>query len=62
MFCAQACIIGFTSNLIPRLVYRMTVSQNNTLDGFIDNSLSVFRVSDFEDGPKNDSSGIETCR
>ena len=60
----QACIIGFTSNLIPRLVYRLTVSQNDTLDGYIDNSLSVFRVSDFksEFRPRNESSGIDMCR
>ncbi|XP_043188652.1 anoctamin-1-like [Amphibalanus amphitrite] len=61
---SNACIIGFTSNLIPRLVYRLTVSRNNTLDGFIDNSLSVFNVANFssEFRPKDQSADIEVCR
>ncbi|KAJ8687984.1 hypothetical protein QAD02_023779 [Eretmocerus hayati] len=42
----NAFIIAFTSNFIPRLVYRMAVSKNHTLEGFLEASLSKFNTSD----------------
>ena len=43
----QACVIAFTSEFIPREVYRFNHG-DGTLDGYIDFSLSHFNVSDFE--------------
>ncbi|XP_058802461.1 anoctamin-1 isoform X2 [Phymastichus coffea] len=42
----NAFIIAFTSNFIPRLVYRIAVSEDHTLNGFVENSLSKFNTSD----------------
>ncbi|KAG5339529.1 ANO1 protein, partial [Acromyrmex charruanus] len=42
----NAFIIAFTSNFIPRLVYRITVSDNYSLEGFLDHSLAKFNTSD----------------
>ena len=44
----QACVIAFTSEFIPREVYRFNHG-DGTLDGYIDFSLSQFNVSDFEE-------------
>ncbi|KAF2902509.1 hypothetical protein ILUMI_03671, partial [Ignelater luminosus] len=41
-------IIAFTSNFIPRLVYRFHVSKHFSLNGFLNHSLSVFNTSEFE--------------
>ncbi|XP_050306714.1 anoctamin-1 isoform X2 [Anthonomus grandis grandis] len=51
-------IIAFTSDYIPRLVYRLSVSSEGTLDGYLNNSLSYFNTSDFdgESRPRNASS------
>ncbi|KAG7162622.1 Anoctamin-5-like 2 [Homarus americanus] len=37
-----AFIIAFTSNFIPELVYRHVVSDNNSLEGFLNHSLAYF--------------------
>lgn len=59
----QGFIIAFTSNFIPRLVYLITVSKNYTLDGFLENSLSEFRVSDWPPEMRpNVSEPVEICR
>ena len=44
----QAFIIGWTSDFIPKIVYQFTISGNNTLEGYVEHSLSVFDVSDFQ--------------
>lgn len=36
----QAFVIAYTSDFIPRMVYMLGYSQNNTLEGYIDSSLS----------------------
>ncbi|XP_071452092.1 anoctamin-6-like [Hetaerina americana] len=46
----NGCIIAFTSEFIPRLVYANTVSEDQSLAGYINFSLSVYR--------KNESSGL----
>ena len=43
----NAFIIAFTSNFIPELVYTHVVSDNNSLDGFLNHSLSVFDIKDY---------------
>lgn len=45
----NACIIAFTSSFIPRLVYKFTVSDDNSLSGFMTYSLSLFKITDFPD-------------
>ncbi|XP_061422730.1 anoctamin-4 [Lethenteron reissneri] len=52
----NAFVIAVTSDFIPRLVYfyqygpcaRMTESERDCLEGYVNSSLSVFNVSDFE--------------
>lgn len=48
--CPQAFVISFTSDFIPRLVYLYMYSQNGTMHGFINHTLSSFNVSDFQNG------------
>ncbi|XP_061107798.1 anoctamin-6-like [Conger conger] len=50
----NATIIAFTSDMIPRLVYYWSFSvfpygkhTNNTMEGYISNTLSVFNIKDF---------------
>ncbi|XP_054712221.1 anoctamin-5-like [Uloborus diversus] len=45
-------IIAFTSDMIPRIVYRFSVSNNQTLHGFVDYSLSYFNTTDFPEQPQ----------
>lgn len=67
----QAMIIAFTSDMIPRLVYYWSFSVhpygnhiNNTMEGYINSSLSIFNVKDFTNfsKPISDSGFITTCR
>lgn len=69
----QAMIIAFTSDMIPRLVYYWSFSvypygnhPNNTMEGYINSSLSIFNTSDFSDFSKPEQSNssliISTCR
>ncbi|GFO42122.1 anoctamin [Plakobranchus ocellatus] len=44
----NASIIAFTSEFIPKLVYRYAYSPTDDLEGFVNFTLSVFNVSDFE--------------
>ncbi|KAJ9596645.1 hypothetical protein L9F63_012342, partial [Diploptera punctata] len=57
-------IIAFTSDFIPHLVYAMTVSQNGTLDGYLEFSLSTFNTSDLDKDsrPFNSSYNVSICR
>ena len=65
---SQAFIIGWTSDFIPKMVYKFAFSPNNTLHGYIDNSLSYFDVRDFQNqsiplDPKVDEFGnVINCR
>ncbi|XP_078050290.1 anoctamin 1 isoform X1 [Augochlora pura] len=62
----NAFIIAFTSNFIPRLVYRITVSDNYSLEGFLDHSLSKFNTSELRNGTAPTSLSahhqIDICR
>ncbi|XP_044597839.1 anoctamin-1 isoform X1 [Cotesia glomerata] len=62
----NAFIIAFTSNFIPKLVYQLSISDNRSLDGFLEYSLSKFNTSDFleEHRPLINTyqENIEICR
>lgn len=61
----QSFIMAFTSDMIPRLVYLYAYSQHGNMEGYINNSLSVYNISQIplpnmpEDDWHHDSS---TCR
>ncbi|KAM6986370.1 anoctamin-6 [Aplochiton taeniatus] len=70
----NAMIIAFTSDMIPRLVYYWSFSvypygdhSNPTMQGYINNTLSVFNIEDFSNrsrplDPANWFENITTCR
>ncbi|XP_037704201.1 anoctamin-6 isoform X2 [Choloepus didactylus] len=69
----NAMIIAFTSDMIPRLVYYWAFSvppygdhDHYTMDGYINNTLSIFNVMDFKSQSRGNSSlGLDnhtTCR
>ncbi|KFQ11085.1 Anoctamin-5, partial [Leptosomus discolor] len=62
----NAFIVAFTSDMIPRLVYYYAYSENedSPMSGYINNSLSVFQISDFPDrnNPKMNPEGLVICR
>lgn len=60
----QGCIIAFTSNFIPRLVYTYAVSEDHTLNGFLNHSLAYFDVRDLEKGaaPNKSDFNVTVCR
>uniref|UniRef100_A0A8C9YI00 Anoctamin n=1 Tax=Sander lucioperca TaxID=283035 RepID=A0A8C9YI00_SANLU len=67
----NAMIIAFTSDMIPRLVYYWSFSvypygdhSNNTMQGYINSSLSIFNIADFSNNSKPMSTpyNITTCR
>ena len=41
-------MLAFTSELIPKLVYRYRYSEEGDLTGYVEWSLSKFNVSDFK--------------
>ncbi|KAK9737785.1 Calcium-activated chloride channel [Popillia japonica] len=56
-------IIAFTSNFIPRLVYRISFSKDQTLNGYLNHSLAYFNTTDFQDDSfPNTSVQYEVCR
>lgn len=44
----QAAIIAFTSEFVPKLVYRYGYNNTGSLEGYVEFSLSVFDVKDLE--------------
>jgi len=46
----QAMIIAFTSSFIHRYVYRTVYSPTGTMEGYVNNSLAYFNVTDFPEG------------
>lgn len=67
----NAMIIAFTSDMIPRLVYYWSFSvypygdsNNHTMAGYINSSLSIFNISDFPEHsrPLSSSHNMTTCR
>lgn len=60
-------IIAFTSEFIPKMIYRFYYSEDKSLDGYMDFMLSTFNTSDFDAGaaPLNiarEFQNITTCR
>ena len=43
----NAFVIAFTSDFIPKLVYRYSYSDAGTLAGYVNNRLSYFNISDY---------------
>ncbi|KAM4018422.1 anoctamin-5 isoform 2-T2 [Anomaloglossus baeobatrachus] len=62
----NAFIVAFTSDMIPRLVYSYAYFDNpdSPMSGYINNSLSVFNVSDFNETskPLENHMNVLTCR
>ncbi|XP_078530113.1 anoctamin-2 [Lissotriton helveticus] len=62
----NAFVISVTSDFIPRLVYQYMYSQNGTMHGFINHTLSYFNVSDLKEGTQPYNSeyiqGVTFCR
>jgi anoctamin-4 len=58
----QAFVIAYTSDFIPRMVYKFVYSDTNDLRGYIYHSLSIFNTSDYREewGAKNENDP-ETC-
>ncbi|CRL03590.1 CLUMA_CG016250, isoform A, partial [Clunio marinus] len=59
---SNAFVIAYTSDFIPRMVYKYVYSQRNDLTGYIYHSLSIFNTSDYREewGAKNENDP-ETC-
>lgn len=56
-------IIAFTSDFIPRLIYQTSVSQDRTLNGYLNFSLSYFDTKDFQGSrPINTTHNSTICR
>uniref|UniRef100_A0A8C0UHA5 Anoctamin n=1 Tax=Cyanistes caeruleus TaxID=156563 RepID=A0A8C0UHA5_CYACU len=62
----NAFIVAFTSDMIPRLVYYYAYSEDedSPMSGYINNSLSVFQISDFPERnkPKENPENFFICR
>ncbi|KAF4801326.1 Anoctamin-6 [Turdus rufiventris] len=62
----NAFIVAFTSDMIPRLVYYYAYSENedSPMSGYINNSLSVFQISDFPERnePNENPENFVICR
>ncbi|XP_028916825.1 anoctamin-1 isoform X2 [Ornithorhynchus anatinus] len=63
----NAFVISFTSDFIPRLVYLYMYSENGTMHGFVNHTLSSFNVSDFQKGtapndPMDLGYEVQICR
>uniref|UniRef100_A0A667X6J4 Anoctamin n=1 Tax=Myripristis murdjan TaxID=586833 RepID=A0A667X6J4_9TELE len=70
----NAMIIAFTSDMIPRLVYYWSFSvypygdySENTMEGYINSTLSIFNIEDFSNTSKPEKTpywfnNITTCR
>ncbi|XP_024081221.1 anoctamin-4 isoform X2 [Cimex lectularius] len=69
-YCAvvsNAFVIAYTSDYIPRMVYKLVYSKTNDLVGYIDSSLSVFNTSDYADNmgvdkDRNDDLEADICQ
>lgn len=56
-------IIAFTSDFIPRLIYQTSVSEDGTLNGYLNFSLSYFDSKDFKGSrPINTTHNSTICR
>ncbi|XP_036367220.1 anoctamin-4 isoform X2 [Octopus sinensis] len=59
----NALIIAFTSDFIPKMLYKHVISPNHTLEGYVEFSLSYFNVTDFQPRSKPTfESNVTECR
>ncbi|XP_050678239.1 anoctamin-4 [Leptidea sinapis] len=60
---SNAFVIAYTSDFIPRMVYKYVYSADNTLAGYIDHSLSLFNTSDYREEWGADENEVDppTC-
>jgi hypothetical protein len=66
----NSCVIAFTSDFIPRMVYKYKISPDTSLDGYVDWTLTTFSTSDWGNsndttnwiGPENITNLPETCQ
>lgn len=60
---SNAFVIAYTSDFIPRMVYKYVYSPNYDLTGYIEHSLSKFNTTDYKDewGPK-DAKDPDICQ
>ncbi|KAF7286638.1 hypothetical protein GWI33_004671 [Rhynchophorus ferrugineus] len=61
---SNAFVIAYTSDFIPRMVYKYKYSPTEDLVGYIDSSLSVFNTSDYHENMGADDNEItpESCQ
>ncbi|KAK2848454.1 hypothetical protein Q7C36_010136 [Tachysurus vachellii] len=55
----NAFVISFTSEFIPRMVYRYLYSETGTMHGFIDHTLAYFNTSNFKPGTAPNSTRFD---
>ncbi|CAK1546430.1 unnamed protein product [Leptosia nina] len=60
---SNAFVIAYTSDFIPRMVYKYVYSPDHTLSGYIDHSLSLFNTSDYREDWGADENEVDppTC-
>ncbi|XP_076589831.1 anoctamin-1 [Chaetodon auriga] len=61
----NAFVISFTSEFVPRMVYQYMYSENGTMNGYTEHSLSYFNVSNFPAGTAPTTTlitGVTMCR
>ncbi|GFV23476.1 anoctamin-2 [Trichonephila clavipes] len=56
---SNAFMIAYTSDFIPRLVYMFVTSDDRTLNGYINNSLSYFDTNHFSDETRPEQSDLD---
>ncbi|KAH6923688.1 hypothetical protein HPB50_005150 [Hyalomma asiaticum] len=55
----NAFLIAYTSDFIPRMLYRMVHSKSHSLRGFVNFTLSSFDTSDFDDETRPDNATLD---
>lgn len=55
----NAFLIAYTSDFIPRLLYRMVHSRDHTLRGFVNFTMSAFDTSDFDDETRPENATLD---
>ncbi|KAH8315296.1 hypothetical protein KR074_005033 [Drosophila pseudoananassae] len=61
---SNAFVIAYTSDFIPRMVYKFVYSETHTLAGYIEHSLSIFNTSDYKEewGATVSEKDPDTCQ
>nr|XP_036672201.1 anoctamin-4 [Drosophila suzukii] len=61
---SNAFVIAYTSDFIPRMVYKFVYSETHTLAGYIEHSLSIFNTSDYKEewGASVSERDPDTCQ